>query len=86
MPMGDEYFTGKTLREINNDVVSNIERRAIELCLEKNGWNRKRTSKDLGISYRCLLYKIQDFGLKPDAKGEEDSAVQTVGVQGEAAA
>ena len=46
--------------------MGSLERRAIELGLLKHGWNRKRAAKDLGISYRCLLYKIQEYDLKPD--------------------
>jgi two-component system response regulator AtoC len=82
VPLSDDYFSGKTLREVNEGVVSNIERRAIELALEKNGWNRKRTSGDLGISYRCLLYKIQEYELKPEGdrrsrKESDEAPVET---------
>jgi len=33
--------------------------------LEKTGWNRSKANKILGISYKTLLYKIQEFDLNP---------------------
>ena len=60
----DSYFEGKNLKEINDSVMGQVERRAIELTLERSGWNRKKAAKELGISYRCLLYKIQQYDLK----------------------
>ena len=37
--------------------------RALEQCR----WNRVKTAKMLKISYRALLYKIKDMGLKQDS-------------------
>lgn len=72
--LGDEYFVDKSLKEIHDEVVTSVERRAIELSLDKHGWNRKKTAVDLGVSYRCLLYKIQEYELKPDAIKDEPEA------------
>jgi hypothetical protein len=33
--------------------------------LEKTGWNRKEAARQLQISYRGLLYKIQEYELIP---------------------
>ena len=60
----DSYFEKRTLKEINENVLSQIERRAIQICLDRLGWNRKKAAKDLDISYRCLLYKIQQYDLQ----------------------
>ncbi|HOE95327.1 MAG TPA: sigma-54 dependent transcriptional regulator [Candidatus Sumerlaeota bacterium] len=60
------YFENKTLKEISEGILSQIERRAIKMCLDRQGWNRKKTARDLGISYRCLLYKIQQYDLQKD--------------------
>ncbi len=60
----DSYFKGKTLREINEGLMGEIERRAIQMSLDGLGWNRKKAAKELGISYRCLLYKIQQYSLQ----------------------
>ncbi|MCL5270114.1 MAG: sigma-54 dependent transcriptional regulator [bacterium] len=62
----DAYFEGKTLKDINDNVMGQIESRAIRLCLEHLGWNRKKAAKALGISYRCLLYKIQQYNLQKE--------------------
>jgi len=41
------------------------EIQAITQALEKASWNRRRAAKTLNISYRALLYKIQQHRLKP---------------------
>lgn len=38
---------------------------AITHALEKTNWNRKLAARNLNISYRGLLYKIQQYGLSP---------------------
>lgn len=38
---------------------------AVTEALEQTGWNRKRAAKLLNISYRGLLYKIQQHGITP---------------------
>lgn len=43
--------------------VEEFERRYLLGELERNGWNRTRTARDLGLSYRALLYKIERFQL-----------------------
>ena len=35
--------------------------------LEQWRWNRVKTAKALKISYRALLYKMKDMGLKQDS-------------------
>ena len=50
-----EFLSSNTLRE--------IERKAIELTLEKNGGRRDKTAEALGISKRGLLNKITEYGL-----------------------
>ena len=71
--LAEGYFENKTLKEINDGIVSQVERRAILRCLERMNWNRKKVAKELNISYRCLLYKIQAYNLQknpPAAKTE----------------
>ena len=43
------------------------EREVIGRALEQCRWNRVKTAKLLQISYRALLYKIKDMGLKQDS-------------------
>jgi hypothetical protein len=44
--------------------VLEAERDVIAHALEQCRWNRVKTAKMLRISYRALLYKIKDMGLK----------------------
>jgi DNA-binding NtrC family response regulator len=37
------------------------ERSAIATALEKTGWNRKAAARLLKVSYRTLLYKIEQY-------------------------
>jgi two-component system response regulator AtoC len=46
--------------------VREAEREVIGLALEQCRWNRVKAAKLLKISYRALLYKIKDMGLKQD--------------------
>jgi len=57
--------TPRPLREIARQAVEAAERRAIGEALAATGWNRRRAARLLRISYRSLLYKIQDYGLVP---------------------
>jgi two-component system response regulator AtoC len=43
------------------------ERQVIRRALEHCRWNRVKTARMLKISYRALLYKIKDMGLKQDS-------------------
>ena len=47
-----------------------FERRFILNELISHRWNRKQTARDLGISYRGLLYKIERLDLRPPQAGE----------------
>jgi two-component system response regulator AtoC len=31
--------------------------------LQANHWNRRKTARDLNMSYRSLLYKLRDAGM-----------------------
>ena len=58
---------GLSLKEISRRAVLEAERQVIRRALEQCRWNRVKTAKMLKISYRALLYKIKDMGLKQDA-------------------
>jgi two-component system, NtrC family, response regulator AtoC len=53
------------LKNILRNVKGDAERSAIASALEKTHWNRKAAARELGISYRSLLYKINDYELVP---------------------
>jgi two-component system, NtrC family, response regulator AtoC len=69
-PTAAEPFSatkGLSLKEISRRAVFEAERDVIQRALEQCRWNRVRTAKLLKISYRALLYKIKDMGLKRDS-------------------
>jgi DNA-binding NtrC family response regulator len=64
-----EAAAGKTgtgapgMRDIINDVKNQTEIRILQEALSASGWNRRRAASNLNISYRSLLYKIEQHGL-----------------------
>jgi two-component system response regulator AtoC len=58
---------GLSLKDISRRAVLEAEREVIAHALEQCRWNRVKTAKMLRISYRALLYKIKDMGLKQDS-------------------
>ncbi len=53
-----------TLKEVKKKAVQAAEGELISEVLKETDWNRKRAAKLLEISYKALLYKIKDFGLR----------------------
>ena len=51
----------KSLRSLLRSVKEDTERNAIALALQKTGWNRKAAARLLKISYRSILYKIDQY-------------------------
>jgi two-component system response regulator AtoC len=49
-----------SLKEITKVATRTLEREIILKVLQANGWNRMKTAKWLNISYRSLLYKLQE--------------------------
>lgn len=52
-----------SLKKVTRQAVRELEREVILRSLQANNWNRKRVARVLSISYRALLYKIQDAGI-----------------------
>lgn len=57
------------MRSIMRDMKNRAEAQMIQEALEVHGWNRRHVAKYLNISYRGLLYKIQQHRLAPKAYG-----------------
>ena len=55
--------TSQSLKSIIHCVKSEAEKNAIEIALQKTGWNRKAAARLLQVSYRALLYKIDEYHL-----------------------
>jgi len=53
-----------SLRSMVKSVTFEAERRAISAALQKTGWNRKAAARLLKISYRTLLYKIDQYQIR----------------------
>jgi two-component system, NtrC family, response regulator AtoC len=54
-----------SLKLLVRNAKGNAERNAIAQALGETRWNRKAAARLLNISYRGLLYKIQEYGLVP---------------------
>jgi DNA-binding NtrC family response regulator len=52
---------GSGLKSLVQSVRVEAERSAIAGALEKTGWNRKAAARLLKVSYRTLLYKIEQY-------------------------
>jgi DNA-binding NtrC family response regulator len=68
-PVADEEEFGehiidsspKSLRSLLESVKGEAEKKAIAAALEQTGWNRKAAARLLGVSYRTMLYKIEQY-------------------------
>jgi len=54
-----------SLKLLVRNAKGEAERNAIAHALEETHWNRKAAARLLSISYRALLYKIQEYRLAP---------------------
>jgi two-component system, NtrC family, response regulator AtoC len=53
------------IRSIVRDVKARTEAKMIQSALETFGWNRRHAAQYLNMSYRAMLYKIQQHHLRP---------------------
>jgi two-component system response regulator AtoC len=63
-----------SLKLLVRNAKGEAERNAIVQALGETHWNRKAAARLLNISYRGLLYKIQEYGLVPRANGVKTTA------------
>lgn len=56
-----------SLKLLVRNAKGEAERGAIANALEQTHWNRKAAARLLNVSYRALLYKIQEYHLAPPA-------------------
>ena len=54
-----------SIKKIAKDFVSEAECQMILKALRHTEWNRKKAAKELGVSYKTLLNRIEEFDLKP---------------------
>jgi two-component system, NtrC family, response regulator AtoC len=69
-----------SLKEITKAATKGLERKIILKVLQANGWSRRKTAKWLNISYRSLLYKLQESEVSGISgrgrKGEPSTSVK----------
>src|SRR6202041_3828219 len=58
---GDTLSSQKSLKSLVQSVKCEAEKNAIGAALERTGWNRKAAARLLEVSYRTLLYKIEQY-------------------------
>jgi len=51
------------LKQVSRESARAAEQAVILKHLEANHWNRRRTAKELNVSYRSLLYKLREAGM-----------------------
>jgi two-component system response regulator AtoC len=54
-----------SLKSLVQSVKLEAEKNAIAAALQRTGWNRKAAARMLKVSYRALLYKIDQYHLRP---------------------
>jgi two-component system, NtrC family, response regulator AtoC len=54
----------ESLKSLIQNIKWEAERNAIGAALEKTGWNRKAAARLLRVSYRTLLYKIEQYHMR----------------------
>lgn len=59
-----------SLKLLVRNAKGEAERGAIAQALEQTQWNRKAAARLLNVSYRALLYKIQEYHLTPPTASE----------------
>lgn len=52
------------LKKITKKATEKIEKEVISFVLDKTNWNRTKASKILNLSYKALLYKINNLDIK----------------------
>ncbi len=62
---GEEFSHRSGMKSVVRDVKERTEAKMIQEALENSGWNRRHAARTLNISYRALLYKIQQHRLTP---------------------
>ena len=62
-PAVQGYDAAQEIAEPENLNIADISRTMLEKALERNGGNRKKAAKDLGLSDRTLYRRLKEYGL-----------------------
>jgi len=81
---GENGRARKSLKSLIQSVKSEAEKNAIAAALETTSWNRKAAARLLQVSYRTLLYKIDQYHMHAsDASVSSISVPAVVGLRNE---
>jgi len=69
----------KSLKEIKSDASKFIEKKLILNALRATGWNKRRASEMLQLSYKALFYKMDEYDI---VKPRSSIIIQRQGVAG----
>jgi two-component system response regulator AtoC len=72
--VNDHPNKARSLKAAAREASRNVERELILDSLERTHWNRKRTARELQISYKALLYKLKQLDIDGAADLEQESA------------
>ena len=61
---GPSKATPESLKSMIQAVKGEAERNAIAAALKRTGWNRKAAARLLKVSYRTMLYKIEQYKMR----------------------
>ncbi len=64
----EKLFEDISLKKIKKMASDKVEKEVIVFVLDKVGWNRSRAAKILKVSYKTLLYKMNEFDISPPVK------------------
>jgi len=72
--VNDPSNKSRSLKAAAREASRNVERQLILSSLERTHWNRKRTARELQISYKALLYKLKQLDIDSAPDLEQESA------------
>ena len=62
-----------SLKKIKKKAADKVEKEVISYVLNKTFWNRTKAAKLLSISYKTLLYKINELNIEPKITGYNEN-------------
>lgn len=71
--VNDHPSKARSLKAAAREASRSVERELILNSLERTHWNRKRTARELQISYKALLYKLKQLDIDGAANLAEQS-------------
>jgi DNA-binding NtrC family response regulator len=70
LKLDESELTKLPYKKAKRKIVDLVEKALISNVLEETEWNRSKASKILDLSYKTLLFKIQDLDIQPSERLE----------------